>query len=111
MTTPDTPLRAVVEYEVPGTPEQIWAAIATAEGIGAWFMRTDLDGRVGGAIVTHMGEDASSPGTVTGWNPPHRVPGHGARRTAARGVARRVERAIESHRRGPGAVHGGNVVG
>ena len=72
MTTPDTPLRAVVEYEVPGTPEQIWAAIATAEGIGAWFMRTDLDGRVGGAIVTHMGEDASSPGTVTGWNPPHR---------------------------------------
>jgi uncharacterized protein YndB with AHSA1/START domain len=72
MTTPDVPLRAVVEYEVPGTPEQIWEAIATAEGIGSWFMRTDLDGRVGGAIVTHMGEELSSPGTVIGWNPPHR---------------------------------------
>jgi len=70
--TPDVPLRAVVEYEVPGTPEQIWEAIATAEGIGSWFLPTDLDGRVGGAIVTHMGEDVSSPGTVTGWNPPHR---------------------------------------
>ena len=72
MTTPDVPLRSVVEFELPGTPEQIWDAIATAEGISSWFLPTDLDGRVGGAIVTHMGEDISSPGTVTDYDPPRR---------------------------------------
>jgi len=68
---PSVPLRLEMTFELPGTPEQLWQAIATAEGINAWFMPTDLDEREGGAIVTHMGED-SSPGTVTGWDPPLR---------------------------------------
>ena len=68
---PNVPLRLEMTFELPGTPEQLWDAIATAQGISAWFMPTDLDERVGGTIVTHMGED-SSPGTVTGWDPPLR---------------------------------------
>jgi uncharacterized protein YndB with AHSA1/START domain len=60
-------------FELPGTPEQVWDAIATGEGISSWFLRTDLDGREGGAVVTHMGEGASSPGEVTGWDPPRRL--------------------------------------
>ncbi len=68
---PNVPLRMEMTFELPGTPEQLWDAIATANGISAWFMPTDLDEREGGAIVTHMGEE-SSPGTVTGWDPPLR---------------------------------------
>ena len=73
MTTPDVPLRMELTFEVPGTPEQVWDAIATAGGITSWFLPTDLEERVGGAIVTHMGEGASSEGTVTAWDPPRRL--------------------------------------
>ena len=31
MTTPNVPLRMERTFEVPGTPEQVWDAIATAE--------------------------------------------------------------------------------
>jgi len=72
MTTPNVPLRLSFSVDVPSTPEQVWDAIATANGISSWFLRTDLEEREGGAICTHMGEEAESPGTVTGWNPPHR---------------------------------------
>ena len=58
--------------EVPGTPDQVWQAVATAEGISSWFIPTDVEEREGGAIVTHLGPDAESPGTVTGWEPPRR---------------------------------------
>ena len=72
MTTPDFPLRLELTFEMPGTSGQVWDAIATADGISAWFLRTDLEEHEGGAICTHMGEDGSSPGTVTGWDPPRR---------------------------------------
>jgi uncharacterized protein YndB with AHSA1/START domain len=68
---PNVPLRVEMTFELPGTPEQLWHAIATAQGISAWFMPTDLDEREGGTVVFHMGEE-SSPGTVTGWDPPLR---------------------------------------
>lgn len=71
MTPPDVPLRLEFSVEVPGTPEQVWAAIATADGISSWFLPTDVEPRLGGTIVTHMG-DTSSTGRVTGWEPAHR---------------------------------------
>ncbi|HEX2047625.1 MAG TPA: SRPBCC domain-containing protein [Acidimicrobiales bacterium] len=71
-TRPDVPLRMELTFEVPGAPEQVWQAIATGEGISSWFLPTDVEEGEGGAIVTHMGPDASSPGTVTGWDPPRR---------------------------------------
>jgi uncharacterized protein YndB with AHSA1/START domain len=70
-TRPDVPLRIELTFELPGTPEQVWQAVATANGITSWFLPTDLEEREGGKIVTHMGE-TSSPGTVTGYEPPRR---------------------------------------
>lgn len=68
---PTVPLRLELTFELPGTPEQVWHAIATAGGISSWFLPTDVEEREGGAVCFHMG-DADSPGTVTGWDPPHR---------------------------------------
>lgn len=73
MTAPDHPLRFEFSIEVPGTPEQVWDAIATAKGISAWMMPTDLEEREGGAVAFHMGSEMSSEGTVTGWEPPRRL--------------------------------------
>ena len=44
-----------VEVEVPGTPEQVWAAIATGPGISSWFVPTEVDGRAGGKIACDFG--------------------------------------------------------
>jgi uncharacterized protein YndB with AHSA1/START domain len=68
---PTVPLRLEMTFELPGTPEQLWQAIATAQGINAWSMPTDLEERQGGTIEFHMGE-TSSRGVVTGWDPPLR---------------------------------------
>ena len=38
------------EVEVPGTPEEVWQAIATGPGISSWFVPTELERREGGAI-------------------------------------------------------------
>lgn len=71
-TTKNVPLRLAFSVEVPGTSEQVWAAIATTEGLSSWFLPTDVEQREGGAIVVHMGE-TDSPGTITGWDPPRRL--------------------------------------
>jgi uncharacterized protein YndB with AHSA1/START domain len=70
--TPDVPLRVELTFELPGSPEQVWDAIATANGISSWFLRTDIEEREGGALAIHMGE-TDSEGTVTGWEPPRRL--------------------------------------
>jgi uncharacterized protein YndB with AHSA1/START domain len=72
MTTPDRPLRMELTFEMPGTAEQVWDAIATANGITSWFVPTDMEEREGGLVRFHMGEDASE-GTVTRLEPPHRI--------------------------------------
>jgi uncharacterized protein YndB with AHSA1/START domain len=66
------PLRLEMTFELPGTAEQVWQAIATADGISGWFAPTDVEEREGGAIAFHMGPDMDSEGTVTGWDPPRR---------------------------------------
>jgi len=73
MTTPTVPHRFEVELVVPGTPEQVWHAIATAEGIASWLMPTELEARVGGAVTFHMGPDADSHGRVTAFEPSRRI--------------------------------------
>jgi uncharacterized protein YndB with AHSA1/START domain len=73
MTTPkNVPLRIEFSVQVPGTPEQVWDAIATSNGITSWFLPTDVEEREGGAIVVHMGE-TDSPGTISGWDRPRRL--------------------------------------
>lgn len=62
-----------LEIEVPGTPEQVWQAIATGPGISAWFTPTDVEEREGGSMTFHMGPDfGDSPARVTRWEPPAR---------------------------------------
>lgn len=61
-----------LELLVPGTPEQVWHAIATGEGFSAWFTPTSIDERVGGAVLFDFGGGAESKGTVTCWEPPAR---------------------------------------
>ena len=66
-----------MEFLVPGTPEQVWQAIATGPGMSAWFTTTKIEERVGGAVSfdfgdENIGEDIS-PGKVTAWDPPVRV--------------------------------------
>jgi uncharacterized protein YndB with AHSA1/START domain len=66
--------RAVtVSVELPGTPEQVWQAIATGPGFTAWFVPTEVEEREGGAVVFHLGPDMDSHGRVTVWEPPHRI--------------------------------------
>jgi uncharacterized protein YndB with AHSA1/START domain len=55
------------EIEVPGTPEEVWEAIATGPGISAWFVPTEVDGRPGGQAVFHLGESQDAPAAITGW--------------------------------------------
>src|SRR5262249_18520865 len=64
--------RRSVQVEAEGTPERVWQAIATGPGISAWFVPTQLDGRVGGTLALDFGGGMVSSATVTEWQPPHR---------------------------------------
>ncbi|NEE00785.1 SRPBCC domain-containing protein [Phytoactinopolyspora halotolerans] len=61
------------EIEVPGTPEEVWRAIATGPGHAAWLFPADIEPDEGGAMVIHREPyaDAAS-ATVQTWQPPHR---------------------------------------
>ncbi len=71
--TPHVPYRLEFSIEVPGTAEQVWQAVATAHGMSAWFLPTDLEEREGGAVHFGMGPEMGSDGHVTAWEPPHRL--------------------------------------
>src|SRR5436190_1993548 len=66
-----------VETEVPGTPEEVWQAIATGPGISAWFVTTKLEEREGGAIVLDFGPGMESEAVIKVWDPPHRFVAEG----------------------------------
>ena len=72
-TTPDVPYRLEFSVEVPGTPEQVWHAIATARGMSAWFTPTQLEEHVGGSLHFDMGADMGADGHVVAWEPPYRL--------------------------------------
>lgn len=61
-----------IEVEVPGTPEEVWRAIATGAGISSWFVPTEVDERVGGKIKSTFGPGMDSISTIKVWDPPHR---------------------------------------
>jgi uncharacterized protein YndB with AHSA1/START domain len=61
-----------MEFLTPGTPEQVWKAMATGPGNTAWFTKTVIDERVGGTVRFDFGSNGSSSGEVTAWEPPHR---------------------------------------
>lgn len=59
-----------VEVEVPGTPEDVWHAIATGSGISSWFVQTEF--RDDGTVVSNFGPGMESVAKVTEWEPPRR---------------------------------------
>lgn len=63
-----------VEMEVflPGTPEQVWQAMATGPGNAAWFAKAEIEPRVGGKFGIDFGDGVSTGGEVTTWEPPER---------------------------------------
>jgi uncharacterized protein YndB with AHSA1/START domain len=72
VSTATIPHRFEFSVELPGTPEQVWQAIATSSGLASWFMPTDVEERAGGDFTTHMGE-IDAPGRVGEWEPPRRL--------------------------------------
>jgi uncharacterized protein YndB with AHSA1/START domain len=63
-----------VEIEVPGTPEEVWQAIATGPGISSWFVPTEFEERDGKpvAVTLNFGPGMESSSPVTAWDPPRR---------------------------------------
>ena len=61
-----------VEVEVPGTPEEVWQAIATGPGISSWFVPTEFEERDGKpvAVTLNFGPGMESRSVVTAWAPP-----------------------------------------
>ena len=61
-----------VEIEVPGTPEEVWQAIATGPGISSWFVPAEFEERDGKPVALKLdfGPGQESRSVVTGWNPP-----------------------------------------
>jgi len=63
-----------VEVEVPGTPEEVWQAIATGPGISSWFVPAEFEERDGKPVEIKLnfgpGMESSSP--VTTWDPPRK---------------------------------------
>ncbi len=58
------------EVEVPGTPEEVWKAIATGPGMSSWFVPSSVEERVDGEAKSNFGPGMESAGTVKVWNPP-----------------------------------------
>lgn len=76
---PDGRRALEVEFELPGTPEQVWDAIATAQGLSAWFVPTRFEPDTGqpSAVVLSFGPGAEARSSVTSWDPPYRWGGEG----------------------------------
>ena len=43
-----------IEVEVPGTPEEVWQAIATGPGISSWFMPVEFEERDGKPVIMRL---------------------------------------------------------
>jgi len=69
-----------VEVEVPGTPEEVWQAIATGQGISAWFVPAEFEEKGGKPVALKLdfGPNMESRSVVTAWDPPRRFAREGA---------------------------------
>jgi uncharacterized protein YndB with AHSA1/START domain len=65
-----------LDIEVPGTPEEVWEAVATGPGITAWFVPATVEPREGGEATFDFGPGLGvDHSTVTAWDPPRRFVG------------------------------------
>ncbi|QJX00011.1 SRPBCC family protein [Frigoriglobus tundricola] len=61
-----------IEIEVPGTPEEVWQAIATGAGISSWLVPAEFEERDGTpvALKLNFGPGIEPRSEVTAWEPP-----------------------------------------
>jgi uncharacterized protein YndB with AHSA1/START domain len=61
-----------VEVEVPGTPEEVWRAIASGPGISSWMVPAEFEERDGRPVAVKLdfGPGMVSNSPVTAWDPP-----------------------------------------
>ena len=61
-----------IEFEVPGTPEEVWQAIATGPGISSWLMPAEYEERDGKPVALKLsfGPGMEPRSEVTAWDPP-----------------------------------------
>ena len=61
-----------VDVEVPGTPEDVWDAVATGPGVSSWFVPTEFEERDGQpvAVTSNFGPGMQTRSAVTRWDPP-----------------------------------------
>lgn len=65
-----------VEVEVPGTPEEVWQAIATGPGISSWFVPTEMENGPDGRpakMKMQFGPGMESAATITAYDAPRRL--------------------------------------
>ena len=64
-----------VEVEVPGTPEEVWQAIATGPGISSWFVPAEFEEQDGKpvAMKLNFGPGMESRSVVTAYEAPRRL--------------------------------------
>ena len=43
-----------IEVELPGTPEEVWQAIATGPGISSWFVSAEFEERDGKPVAVKL---------------------------------------------------------
>src|SRR5437868_2993175 len=60
------------EFEVPGTPEDVWHALATGPGISSWFVPTEVEERDGKpvAVKYNFGPGVEPRAVVTAFEKP-----------------------------------------
>jgi uncharacterized protein YndB with AHSA1/START domain len=78
-----------VEVEVPGTPEEVWQAIASGPGVSAWFVPTEIVQEAGKpvAIKLDFGPGMESVARITAWDPPRRFAAQGEGWGGSPGIA------------------------
>lgn len=66
-----------VEFEVQGTPEEVWQAIATGPGISSWFVPAEFEERDGKPVTMKLkfGPGMEPSAAITAWDPPRRYAG------------------------------------
>jgi uncharacterized protein YndB with AHSA1/START domain len=62
----------ITEFEVAGTPEEVWQAIATGPGVSSWFVPTEFEERNGKpvAMKVSFGPWPEMRSDITTWDPP-----------------------------------------
>ena len=68
-----------VEFDVPGTPEEVWQAIATGPGISSWFVPAEVEERDGKPVAMkfNFGPGMEPRSALTAWDPPRRFAAQG----------------------------------